>query len=279
MRVLFDIGGTETKIATSFPHAPTDIQIHDRLQTSPSYDDFLRAATSVFHSLKATPSSVCISIGAKVNEGEILGCSKLPDYIGREIGSDVSKVFSCASYVAHDCVCAALFAYRHQGEAEALGYVTVSTGIGAAVVFEGQGQMVLERIRLAHHVVDPAGPKCACGRTGCLAVYLDSKQITSRFGKPLAQISDEKFWRAYSKSLAIGLVNLANLQDLDRIFLGGGVLNNQFLKYIVTQDFQEQTGKSVGYAVCELSILEQYETAPLKGASLLPDQPKVIIRG
>ena len=48
-------------------------------------------------------------------------------------------------------------------------YVTVGTGIGGGMVFDGKLYRGVDGAHpeVGHHVVDPAGPQCSCGFRGC----------------------------------------------------------------------------------------------------------------
>ncbi|MBS3946865.1 MAG: ROK family protein [Dethiobacter sp.] len=134
-------------------------------------------------------------------------------------------------------------------------FVTVSTGIGAGLVLNGQiyrgaGGFAGE---VGHMVVRPDGPTCGCGRRGCLETVasgtamarvaraavlagqetllarlaeenggrLEAPQVfdaASRGDKTASQILTEA-----SYFLGVGLVNIVNLLNPQIIVIGGGV--------------------------------------------------------
>jgi glucokinase len=122
-------------------------------------------------------------------------------------------------------------------------YVTVSTGIGGGVLVDGQlyrGSRGLAG-EIGHTIVVPEGPRCACGKRGCLEALAAGPAIARAYaerqglpeggvsaadvfdraaaGEPLAQavVAAAIHW------LGLGLANAINLLDPDLVVIGGGV--------------------------------------------------------
>jgi len=134
--------------------------------------------------------------------------------------------------VAHDVSAAAL---SESGTGELL-YVSLGTGIGAAVVAGGQvrrgatGQVA----ELGHIPVWPDGEPCACGQCGCLEVYASAAGIARRHGTPGATSADilarlgsdpaaDAAWSDAVTALGLALATATLLLDPARIVLGGGL--------------------------------------------------------
>jgi len=118
-------------------------------------------------------------------------------------------------------------------------YVSADVGIGAAIVLDrelfvgGRGWSG----ELGHVVVDPAGPQCPCGATGCLEQYAGTDAVLRAAGRPrgsdvrelvstAGRPSDDA--TAVSAALdraghALGatLADFVNLIDVPTIVLGG----------------------------------------------------------
>ena len=134
--------------------------------------------------------------------------------------------------VAHDVSAAAL---AEAGADESL-YVSLGTGIGAAVVAAGQvrrgatGQVA----ELGHIPVWPDGEPCACGQRGCLEVYASAAGVARRYGVPGASSVDalarlghappaDTAWSDAVTALGLALATATLLLDPARIVLGGGL--------------------------------------------------------
>jgi len=115
-------------------------------------------------------------------------------------------------------------------------YVSGEIGIGAAIVVEGQVFSGLHGWagEIGHVVVDPNGPTCACGATGCLEMYAGKRPLmlaaglnpeddieellqAQASGSPLAQAAIA----TAAEALGIALANAMNMVDVGRVVLGG----------------------------------------------------------
>jgi glucokinase len=124
-------------------------------------------------------------------------------------------------------------------------YVTISTGIGGALVvdgalYRGAGGAHPE---IGHHVIDASGPLCPCGARGCWEVVASGPALAAfaKEGAPAslrAELSAEivcahatEDWAraAIDRTthyLAIGISNLQTMFAPDVIALGGGVMKS-----------------------------------------------------
>ena len=115
-------------------------------------------------------------------------------------------------------------------------YVSGEIGIGAAIVVDGEVFSGLHGWagEIGHIVVDPHGPVCACGATGCLEMYAGKRSLmiaagldpdgsidvlleAQRNGKASAC---EAVDRA-AEALGIALADCMNFVDVSRVVLGG----------------------------------------------------------
>jgi predicted NBD/HSP70 family sugar kinase len=110
---------------------------------------------------------------------------------------------------ANACMLSELWFGRMNGIRDAV-LVTISEGVGAAIL--ANGQLVTGRAGLAgefgHVSLDPNGPKCSCGRSGCWEMYASSRAAINYFtelrpGQPRSSITE--------------LLNLAENNDVDAI--------------------------------------------------------------
>jgi glucokinase len=130
--------------------------------------------------------------------------------------------------------------------------VSIGTGIGAGYVAGGR---LVRGARgfageIGHMVIDPDGPPCPCGRSGCweqFASGLGLAWIATRDGAVgglIAEIAGDRAVRGedvveavrrgdrhataiietYAAYLAIGLVNATEILDPEIIVLGGGII-------------------------------------------------------
>lgn len=114
-------------------------------------------------------------------------------------------------------------------------YVSGGVGIGAAVIQDGVFATGVHNFagELGHVCVDPAGPRCRCGATGCLETFAGTAAILRAAGLPeasdLRQVrsaveqGNEKAEQAVARAaraLGIALAALVNLVDVSDVVLG-----------------------------------------------------------
>ena len=115
-------------------------------------------------------------------------------------------------------------------------YVSGQIGIGAAIVVDGQVFSGLHGWagEIGHVVVDPNGPLCACGSTGCLEMYAGKRALMTGAGLD-PEDSIDALVQAYRRhdpqtlatftrageALGIALSDCMNFIDVSRIILGG----------------------------------------------------------
>jgi glucokinase len=183
--------------------------------------------------------------------GEFGDVDFLPGWRGKNPVKDLSAIFSVQVALENDGDAAALAeagwgAGRNRAR---LIYVTVGTGIGGGIIFDGKLYRGVDGAHpeVGHHVIDPAGPKCTCGFRGCWeslaagpamvawfehnapADHPHRQGITAKRICELAQESDATALQATETEayyLGLGLANLINLFTPDAIVLSGSVMKS-----------------------------------------------------
>lgn len=126
--------------------------------------------------------------------------------------------------------------------AQSLLYVTLGTGVGAALILDGrlyEGDHLLAG-EIGHIIVRPEGKPCGCGKSGCLETVVSGPMIAEayqqRTGGPVdgsaelvaryATMGDSQacdVYREASRVLALVLANYSTVLDLSLIVIGGGL--------------------------------------------------------
>lgn len=182
--------------------------------------------------------------------GVIGDVGTLPGWTDRHLAEEISTRLKLSVAVENDADAAALAEYAW-GAARTTGtliYLTVSTGIGGGIVRNGQLYRGARGAHpeLGHQVIDPSGPLCYCGISGCwesLAsgpamsgwlqeIDLSHRPLTAAQICKLAQEGDVLATQAVKREahyLGLGLANLVTLFVPDVICLGGGVMRSSDL--------------------------------------------------
>ena len=181
----------------------------------------------------------------------------LPDWEGCNLVAELQNVFGVTAALENDADAAALgeYAWGVGQAAKRFIYVTVSTGIGAGMVFDGQLYRGVDGAHpeIGHHFIDPSGPECFCGGHGCWESLASGPALAARGGQPTAlavcqaaEQGDEKARSAVAQEgyyLGLGFANLVTLFTPDVIALGGGVMQSRHLFWDkIEQTIRENCG-------------------------------------
>lgn len=221
--------------------------------------------------------------------GRVIGATpNIEGWQGTEIGSTLKERLNMPVWVDNDVNTVALAELRYGAAtgAQSAVCVTIGTGIGGAVVIDGQIQRghSYSGGEIGHMSINFEGPDCKCGRKGCLEVYCSSQAIINRTKKRLEQHSSQLFdeisggqidkltikqlftaakrgdkianevLAETAQYLGIGLANLVNLLNPEIIIIGGGIADGgpEFLSKL-SLAVKEQAFDS---AVKELKIVK-----------------------
>ena len=130
--------------------------------------------------------------------------------------------------------------------------VIVSTGVGGGIVADGRvfHGATGNAGHIGHTIVSAEGPRCSCGAVGCLTAYASGTGLVARAqagiragtptalaalsegaltGQAIAEAAHDDAFAAElmhdaGVAIARGIVDAASLLDLDRVVLGGGLI-------------------------------------------------------
>lgn len=182
----------------------------------------------------------------------------LPDVVDVELGAVLGDRLGRTVTADNDATCATIAEFRcgaGRGYDDGL-LLTIGTGIGGGLVLDGRVRHGAHGFagEPGHMLVDPAGPRCPCGRRGCWERFASGSGL-SRIARDAAvagrlttavdlaggdtegvrgehvveaarsgdtdagQVLDEFAWW-----LAAGIANLVDILDPSVVVLGGGVM-------------------------------------------------------
>jgi glucokinase len=105
-------------------------------------------------------------------------------------------------------------------------YMTLSTGIGGAIVTEQAVYRGADSYagEIGHITIRPDGPQCLCGARGCFERMCSGLWLERDYGRAARElIADANFVRQYVVDLALGLKAAIMLLNPERIVIGGGI--------------------------------------------------------
>jgi predicted NBD/HSP70 family sugar kinase len=216
--VAVDVGGTKTLVALADKNK--QILASERFETPQNYQDFLTTLASTYKGLVAdkTPVLACIALPGLLNRetGEAIAFGNLP-WKNISAVSDIESRLNVPVIIENDAKAAAL------SEAHALEttptkalYVTVSTGIGAGLVIDGELSPYFEDMEIGHMEIQHEG------KLSGWEEIASGKAISERFGKKVGEIEDPQELYYIGRVLALGLNHLIATLTPDVVIIGGG---------------------------------------------------------
>ncbi|RJQ38042.1 ROK family protein [Candidatus Microgenomates bacterium] len=241
MYVGIDIGATHTRVALAV--VPNNIVQKKDFATTSFRETIARIVESIRLLAPEKIEAIGISSPAPLNkvQGTILNTPNLPNWKDKPLVDMLKQELHCPVYLEHDASAGALAEFLYgQKSANPLLYLTLSTGIGGGLIKEGQIYEGTNSIHLGHQVIDKKGPKCSCGKNGCLEAFVSGWAIEKKFGKPAQEIDDPAVWDEVGENLAVGINNSVMHYLPELIVLGGGLIQKGDLLLKPLQKHLEQ---------------------------------------
>lgn len=238
-----DIGGTKIAVGlvdeAGHVHActrlPTDLAVAPRVM--------LERVRAALRDLSAGATLRGVGIGCTGPVDPLTGCAGTIDLLPGWEGVDLLAPFTepgLSAALENDADAAALgeAAWGAGRGAERFIYVTISTGIGAGLVFDGRLYRGARgsHPEIGHHILDASGPRCYCGATGCWEVLASGPALALAAGLPTAEAACDAARQGdpaaraavdrVAHYIGLGLANLITLYGPDVIALGGGVMTS-----------------------------------------------------
>lgn len=245
MFLVFDIGGTNMRIATSLDGktlsatkvVPTPPDFNQGIQTLKLAADELAQGGKI--------AAIAGGLAGPLDEDKtmLVKSPHLGDWVGKNFKQELSKVFNAPVSLENDADLAAL------GEAcfgagvnhQIVAYLTISTGVGGGRVVNQKIDENALGFEPGHQIIVPDGSPCNCGGKGHLESYVSGSGLQRIYQKKGEEITDPKIWDEAAKYLAIGLNNVTVFWSPDIIILGGSVMNSisldavrRYLKEVLT---------------------------------------------
>jgi glucokinase len=263
-----DVGGT--KVAAGFVDSDGEIMQHTRTPMNPigSADEGLAAVTSAIDALvKLRPEArgaverigICAPGPLDPQTGVVLNPPNVPCWRNFPLAAEISRRYGGLVKIDNDANAAGLAeglwgagrGYKN------VFYASIGTGIGTGVLFDGR--IYHGRTGAAaeggHLCIDYNGPRCGCGKKGCIEVLASGTAIGKKARARLAEgterksamldlaggdtnaVTSEIVGQAYAlgdplakevlletvELLAVWLGNIVDLLEPDVMIIGGGV--------------------------------------------------------
>lgn len=252
-----DVGGTN--IGVGLVDDDHDVHHRDKQPTPTSVDELIDTVVEMVSDLKGDLDGVGIGIPGIIDGDRVVQAPNLEGWdADTDVAATVSKALEVPVVLVNDAQCGLLgewVAGAGEGSSFLFG-VWLGTGVGAGLVLDGRSYDGAGggSGEFGHLTVRPGGARCGCGRRGCIEAYagrrmmtasaqamVDAGRTTKLFdiqadkGKDKATSSvwsdaldagDAVVTEIFDEAIAvlgIGVANVMNLLDVDRVVIGGGM--------------------------------------------------------
>jgi len=234
-----DIGGTKVALRRENDSAPPHEAVVRWSDGASRAEDLavLRAAVAA---APGGTQAVGLCLPATVDvSGTVTSWPNRPSWAGLDWAGFVADLFpEVPTATADDGDLAALAEAEHAGRTDVV-YLGVGTGVGGGIVSDGRPVPQLGRgsCEVGHVVVALDGPRCDCGRRGCLQAIASGPAVLRAASTARGHETgyDELRWgwragapwadaaiRAAGRALAAAVVGVGELLRVDLAVIGGG---------------------------------------------------------
>lgn len=213
-----DIGGTKTLAAVL--NADGVIQQSVKFPTPIDYEEFLTTLKQTIATFGSHTYRAC-GVGMPVTDfdrkrGVGISFGNLPWHVV-PVQDDIEAIVNCPVALENDAKLAGLSEAMLLKEYSKVLYVTISTGIGTALIVDQ---------RIDPNVGDAGGAGLRMQHRGKFVPwesFASGHAIVERFGKRASDITDQKTWQTIVHDWVRGFLELIAVMEPDIIVIGGGV--------------------------------------------------------
>ncbi len=203
---------------------------------------------------RAAVTAVGIGCGGPLDpvSGRVQGPPGLPGWDDVPIVERVSAAYGLPAFLENDATAAVLGEHRFGpwGDIRHMLYLTVSTGVGGGVIYDGRlyRGAAGNGGEFGHVIIDWNGRLCGCGQRGCIEAYASGSSIARRAAEALAAgeassmseaaavtaetVSSHarrgdplavRIWDETTAALGRAVAVMVNVAEPELVVLGGGV--------------------------------------------------------
>ncbi len=242
MKITFDIGGTNTRVASfdNGNHFLTKLKFPTPQQYEEGIDVIGKAVEELRKNEKVDAVAIAIAGALDKLGGRILTSPNLKDWEKKPLVYDMTQTVGASRVILENDAAAAAIGEARMGSGKGkhiVAFLTLSTGVGGARVINGSLDVSAMGFEPGSLIVNmdetmPIGNFVF----GSLESYVSGTGFRQRFWMAPETCEDPSVWQQYARWLAVGLANIVDLWSPNIIVLGGGMVHRSSF-------FLEQTRK------------------------------------
>lgn len=231
MYIVFDIGGTNTRIGISSDSrtlGPTKI-----FATPKNFKQGIALIKKCAGEISGGKKihAVAGGVAGPLNRTKtaLVRAPHLDGWARKPLAAALGSVFIAPVFLENDTAVIGLGEARYgagRGK-NIVAYLTISTGVGGCRIVNGEVDVNAMGFEPGHQVIVAGGRVCpGCGALGHLEGYVSGTAIEARHHKNPTDIKDKDIWDEFARWLAYGLNNTIVHWSPDVVVLGGSVMKN-----------------------------------------------------
>jgi glucokinase len=254
-----DLGGTKIDVGLVDPHDQIAARCRMPTGNDPQtvVEQIARAVAELSQDLpqreQIAALGICTPGPVDHQSGTILDPPNIPGLHHTPFRDMLSEHLSLPVSLEHDAKAAALgdFYYGAGREADSMVYVVIGTGVGAAIISEGQLYRGEHNYagEFGHMTLDRNGELCSCGSRGCVETFMSGPWLAHRYqqaikqggwtpsiaeyqtitGEQVARFAQERDPLAVKiiveagEALGVAIASMAMMVNIDLYVIGGSV--------------------------------------------------------
>ncbi len=239
----------------------------------------------------------------KSEEGIVLWSPNFRDWNGVQLLAPIMEAVGLAAFMGNDANVASLgeYAFGAGKGAKCMVMFTLGTGIGSGLVINGKNWLGVSETapEIGHHIILTDGPRCSCGRYGCLESLArrdaiidraarkahqgrytslveksghDLRYITPAMIAEAASEGDEVSMETLDETgyyIGIGVANAMNILNPDKVVIGGGIAQAGGLLFEPIRRTVEVNALYTALQACQILPAELGDDAGVLGGAAL----------
>ena len=223
MILIFDLGGSKMRVALAENGLIGEIL---RVPTDRSAEGFGKFLAILQGVVKGQPiEAVAGGFPGQLQgeDGELVVATNLPHWRGQLLLKELKALFDCPVHITNDVeLCGLGEAKYGAGSTKGImAYYTVSTGVNAVRLLDGEIDHTVSRYELGKQIVSNVD-----GEPQALEPLIGGAALEKRTGMSPHDIHDQEVWRELERSLAIGVYNTALYWNPELVVIGGSMMRD-----------------------------------------------------
>ncbi|WP_068677102.1 ROK family transcriptional regulator [Oceanobacillus sp. Castelsardo] len=253
----------------TFEKFSVEVQFDDLIQATKHLIDHLTPLVEKFNSIYHPVKLIGITVGIHgiVNDKEEIIFTPKQEWSNYDIKSQLEQAFHTKVYVDNNANLSVFAEQVFEDPMANLFCITLYSGIGLGIISENEIYRGYQGFagEIGHMVVESNGLACPCGNKGCWELYASERALAEALNISSCKTSLENaillpenkdILNEYLHYLAIGLNNIINIFNPEKIILNGAIIHGHFS--LITEMTKRLHSKMNSYREIRLSKLGEY---------------------